>query len=196
MAYRRRGPDQARPGRQADPPACASVSQPDGLLHYGQGKWYPGESLPRWAFSLYWRADGVPLWKNADRIAPENANYRPTVEDVARLLTEAHRQKAWRLDNSYLVPAFEDFWHHVAQERALAINVSPQDSKLEEPETRARLARVFERGLTQAVGYVLPWWSERQAAPADLAQLEHWITRSGSLFLLPGDFTPWAFACR
>jgi len=153
---------------------------PGGLLHYGQGKWYPGESLPRWAFGLYWRTDGVPLWKSADRIADEHKNYKPTLED-AKALTDTITQKLG-LDTSYVIPAFEDFWHHLAQERQLAANVDPRDSKLEDPELRARLARVFERGLSQAVGYVLPvekgtsrWLSE------------HWTTRSGYLFLMPGD---------
>jgi transglutaminase-like putative cysteine protease len=153
---------------------------PGGMLHYGQGKWYPGESLPRWAFALYWRTDDVPLWKSADRIAPEKANTNPTVED-AKALIHAVAGKLG-LDSSYAIPAYEDFWHHLAQERSLAANVDPMDSKLEDPELRARLARVFERGLSTAVGYVLPvemgtrtWLSE------------HWTTRSGSLFLLPGD---------
>ncbi len=153
---------------------------PGGLLHYGQGKWYPGESLPRWAFALYWRADGVPLWKSAERIAAESKDHQPSLTD-AQALIAAIAQKLG-LEDSYIVPAFEDFWHHLAQERQLAANVDPRDSKLEDPELRARLARVFERGLSRAVGYILPvekglkhWVSE------------HWTTRSGHLFLLPGD---------
>jgi uncharacterized protein (DUF2126 family)/transglutaminase-like putative cysteine protease len=153
---------------------------PGGLLHYGQGKWYPGESLPRWAFALYWRADGVPLWKSADHIAAEKADHQPTLTDAQALIAAIAERLS--LDGSYIVPAFEDFWHHLREERALAANVDPRDSKLDDPELRARLARVFERGLSQAVGYVLPlekgvhrWLSE------------HWTTRSGHLFLLPGD---------
>ncbi len=153
---------------------------PGGLLHYGQGKWYPGESLPRWAFALYWRTDGVPLWKSADRIATEKANYQPTLED-ARAMIDAVAKKLG-LDSSYTIPAYEDFWHHLAQERALAANVDPRDSKLEDPELRARLARVFERGLSQAVGYALPVEMGTQRWLS-----EHWTTRSGHLFLLPGD---------
>jgi uncharacterized protein (DUF2126 family)/transglutaminase-like putative cysteine protease len=153
---------------------------PGGLLHYGQGKWYPGESLPRWAFGLYWRTDGVALWKSPERIASEDKDHAPTNAD-ARALTDIIARKLG-LDGSYAIPAYEDFWHHLAQERQLAANVDPRDSKLEDPELRARLARVFERGLCRAVGYVLPlekglhrWHSER------------WTTRSGHLFLLPGD---------
>ncbi|MCP5411775.1 MAG: transglutaminase family protein [Alphaproteobacteria bacterium] len=153
---------------------------PGGLLHYGQGKWYPGESLPRWAFALYWRKDGVPMWKKAENIAAEHVDHAPTTED-ARKLIEAIAGRLG-LDASYAIPAYEDFWHYLAQEQQLAQGIDPSDPKLDDPELRARLARVFGRGLSKPAGFVLPvemgltrWISE------------HWKTRAGHLFLIPGD---------
>src|SRR5262245_17666242 len=65
---------------------------PGGLLHYGQGKWYPGEPLPRWAFALYWRRDGKPVWRNAALIATETGGYRPLAGDAERFTQAVARR--------------------------------------------------------------------------------------------------------
>ena len=96
---------------------------PGGLLHYGQGKWYPGESLPRWAFSLYWRNDGVPLWKNHKRIAAETMDHAPKIVDARALIDSIAEMIG--LDTSYTIPAYEDFWHHLGKERRLARQCGP-----------------------------------------------------------------------
>ena len=160
---------------------------PGGLLHYGQGKWYPGESLPRWAFGLYWRKDGVPIWKNSDLIARIENPRKAVIEDAERF-AEGTAQKLG-LAPDYVMPAFEDPAHWLQKEASLPANVDPTDPKLSDPEERSRMARVFDQGLNTPKGFVLPiqrWNAIAQRHPGRWRS-EHWKVRRGNLFLTPGD---------
>ncbi|TWA99559.1 DUF2126 domain-containing protein [Bradyrhizobium stylosanthis] len=155
---------------------------PGGLLHYGQGKWYPGESLPRWAFGLYWRKDGVPIWKNADLIAKIENPRRPEVRDAEAFMEGTAARLG--VDLGYIMPAYEDPAYWLKKEAELPVNVDPSDSKLSDAEARARMARVFDEGLNTPRGFVLP--IQRWNAPPRWRS-ERWPLRRSHLFLMPGD---------
>ncbi|MBE9639483.1 DUF2126 domain-containing protein [Salipiger mangrovisoli] len=157
---------------------------PGGFLHYGQGKWYPGETLPRWTFSLYWRRDGKPVWKNPDLVAKETAKGADAAQADAFLTKFA---ETLGLDGGYVHPAYEDPAEWILKEADLPLNVTPEDSKLKDPETRARIARVFTRGLDEAAGFILPLQRWQSKASGPKWRSEHWKTRRGHLFLIPGD---------
>ena len=157
---------------------------PGALLHYGQGKWYPGEPVPRWALSCYWRKDGVPVWRNPDLIADDQKNYGFTQADAQRFAEALTRNL--HIDVSYLRTAYEDPVHYLAQERRLPVNVEPGDSKLPNPEDRERLRRVFARGLDQPSGYVLPL-ARRAGLSGPEWQSGLWMLRAQPLRLIPGD---------
>lgn len=157
---------------------------PGGLLHFGQGKWYPGESLPRWALSCYWRTDGQPLWCDPEWLAAPGGARRHSTEDCRRFAESL----AERLEvgPQWVRAAHEDVWDFLARERRLPPNVAAGDARLNDAEERARLARIVEQGVGTPVGHVLPlarqWW---QARPRWVSG--PWPVRSERLMLLPGD---------
>ncbi len=157
---------------------------PGGMLHYGQGKWYPGESLPRWAFALYWRQDGVPIWKNPDLIATV-ANARKAAREEAEKIADGVAARLG-VGQEYVLPAYEDPAHWLVEEGRLPDNSDPLDPKIDNPEERARMMRTFERGLTEPTGFVLPVQPWNAVAAPRWAS-EKWRLRRGKLFLMPGD---------
>jgi uncharacterized protein (DUF2126 family)/transglutaminase-like putative cysteine protease len=156
---------------------------PGGLLHFGQGKWYPGGSLPRWALGCYWRRDGVPIWEDPALVADED-------RDPGHGETEAHRfaaELARRLgvDPASAMPAHEDVWYFLWRERRLPVNVDPLQSRLEDAEERQRLAHVFDQGLARLVGHALPLRAGRAGEPRWVSG--KWLLRRERLYLVPGD---------
>lgn len=157
---------------------------PGGLLHYGQGKWYPGESLPRWALACIWRRDGQPIWRDPKWAADEGRDYGHTASDAGRFVR--HLARELNVSAKMTFPVYEDTFHYLWRENNLPVDVDPDDPKLDDPHERAMMIRAFRAGLGTEVGYVLPlrraWW---QARPGWIGG--RWPVRSGKVFLLPGD---------
>jgi uncharacterized protein (DUF2126 family)/transglutaminase-like putative cysteine protease len=158
---------------------------PQGLLHYGQGKWYPGELLPRWALSCYWRKDGVAIWENPRLIAEDAKDYGYTSDDARRFLDALTRRL--QVDAAVAMPAYEDTFYYLWKERRLPVNVDPLDPKLEDPIERERVARIFEEGLGKLIGYVLPLRHITTKQATQRWTSQPWFLRSENIFLIPGD---------
>jgi len=158
---------------------------PGGFLHYGQGKWYPGETLPRWTFSLYWRRDEKPIWRNPDLIAEEGSDTGTGAENAKALMEQIASRL--ELDPEFVVAAYEDPAVWMVKESNLPENVTPENSKLEDAEARHRIARVFDRGLTKPAGYVLPVQRWQAKSTGKRWRSEQWKLRRDAIFLVPGD---------
>ena len=160
---------------------------PGGVLHYGQGKWYPGESLPRWALGCFWRKDGVPVWRNVELIAAPHQSDGPSMmtmgaTQAARFAAELARRLG--VGERYAIPAYEDTLYCLWKEGGVPINQDPLMAQLKLPEARETLRRALERGLDTPVGYALPIeWDDGQGA----WRSSPWQLRRGHLFLMPGD---------
>lgn len=152
-----------------------------GLLHFGQGKWYPGELFPRWQYALYWRNDGVPMWKNDDLITKEGQT-KYTYRDAELFTTELARYLGIATDN--ITPAYEDPIYWAMEEGKLPVNVDPLKVNLKDSVERRTLAKLLERGLNNPAGFIIPIkWTEKTNTWASTP----WEFRRNNCFLIPGN---------
>ncbi|HEY7987419.1 MAG TPA: transglutaminase family protein [Methylophilaceae bacterium] len=155
---------------------------PGGLLYFGQGKWYPGEQLPRWQLACFWRTDGKAVWKDADLLANQTKDYGFKAKHAEKYIQELAQYLG--LKGSYIRAGYEDPLHYLLQEGVLPENVDPLKVDLKDDLERKRLTRVLSAGLGAQVGYVLPiHWSHLRNAWSS----SPWVFRRGEMFLLPGD---------
>jgi uncharacterized protein (DUF2126 family) len=157
---------------------------PGGLLHHGQGKWYPGEPIPRWAFALYWRRDGIPIWRDENLIEHESPSRKASTAD-ARQFAEAIAAHAG-LAADFVQPAYEDPVERMLKQGLIPADFDPNDPKIDDPHERARILKLFDSHLGEPRGFVLPLqrWTA-QAKPGWLSEI--WRTRRGKIYLVSGD---------
>jgi uncharacterized protein (DUF2126 family) len=152
-------------------------------VHFGQGKWYPGEPLPRWALACYWRADGEAAWTDGSLFADEQNPEGHGAADAERFIAALAAQLG--VNAGHVQPGYEDVWYYLWRERQLPVNVDPFDARLDDELERDRLRRVFTQGLDAVVGYALPI---RREGGRDGAWVSgRWFLRSERLYLFPGD---------
>jgi uncharacterized protein (DUF2126 family)/transglutaminase-like putative cysteine protease len=158
-----------------------------GFLHYGQGKWYPGEQLPRWALSIFWRADGQPCWHDPSLFADEREPHAYTAADAKRFISLLSTKLG--VGDKTLQTAYEDTWYYLWRERRLPVNVDPFHSKLDDEMERQRLRRVFDQGLEAEVGYVLPLKRDGDPGQGGVRSWRTgpWFFRDERMYLIPGD---------
>jgi len=157
-----------------------------GFVHFGQGKWYPGEQLPRWALSLFWRTDGQPCWEDPSLFADERspAGYQQA-EALGLIRLLAARLG---LDPKFVMPGYEDALYYLWRERRLPTNVDPFDARLDDEMERARLRRVFSQGLGEVVGYAIPIRRDRSKVLRGPTWVTgSWFLRDERMVLTPGD---------
>lgn len=163
------------------------------MLHHGQGKWYPGEPLPRWALGIYWRRDGKPVWRDEALIADESTDYGFGPADAERFGKTLVGHLG--LHPGYLVAAYEDVWALLQDEQRLPLNIDPLKADLKDPDERKRLARLLDRGLGEPTGFVLPIKpvehtkkdGDKRGVDATTWRSSRWPLKREHLYLIPGD---------
>ena len=155
---------------------------PAPLTHYAQGKWYPGEPLPRWQYGCYWRPDGEPLWHNQALLADINQTYQFDYTDAQAFMT--HLLDRIQLPSESMHTAYEDYVYYMWQEGSLPIDAHPKDADMVDAMSREGFLARLGEGITQPTGFVLPLSFDDKRS---CFVTNEWKFKRQRCYLIPGD---------
>ncbi len=152
------------------------------LLHYGQGKWYPGELLPRWSYSLVWRKDGINFWQNTSLLADITKDYGFGKLEATKFVDSL--AKELKLSSQFVHTAYEDVFYYLLSEGKTPINIDPLKKDLKSNLERQYLVDLLQKDMGEPTGYVIPleWSFEKNQWLSS-----QWKFRRTHLFLIPGN---------
>lgn len=154
----------------------------NGFIHFGQGKWYPGEPVPRWQYAIYWRKDKQPLWKNPSLIANPNEQGEVKKADVKQYIYKLTEKL--NLPEKVVLPAYEDRYYYLWEELNLPVNFDQEKDVAKANMARKTLVDLLKNGMDSPTGFVLPLqWN---------VNINHWQSclwefERNHLFLIPGN---------
>ncbi len=151
-----------------------------GVLHHAQGKWYPGEPLPRWLIGIHWRKDGNPIWRDPKLLASFAENYKLPVNITETFLKTL--SKFLGTDEETVTPAYEDAFYFLWEEGKLPIDVDPKKYNKNDTHLRRKLGDILEQGIGKTVGHVFPLIKKN-----DRWITNRWEFRGKHLLLTPGN---------
>jgi hypothetical protein len=151
------------------------------LRYYGEGKWYPGEPLPRWSFDLIWRKDGEPIWHDQKWLGEPTGKGSVTPKQAKKFARTLGR--AVGVDEDCVRTAYEDKYYYLWHEGQLPKSIDTSKANLKDPLERQYLANILSKGMDEPVGYVLPLkWNYAK----DTWTTVRWDFRRDELYLTPG----------
>ncbi|MEZ4883591.1 MAG: transglutaminase family protein [Chitinophagales bacterium] len=154
----------------------------NGFIHFGQGKWYPGEPLPRWQYAIFWRKDGKALWIDESLAADPTKDYGMTEKHSETFIKTLSTQLG--INEKNCLPCYEDIYYFLWEKNNLPVQVNPEDIDKEDSLSRQKLLEVLQRGLDKAVGYVLPIAHDYVDGGWKSCL---WQFNRNELFLIPGN---------